>query len=257
MRSQLERLQSDNNRLKRYSGVLERALRALESSQPGDSQRDGVQVETVQMIIQAQEMERQRLSRQMHDGPAQALSNFILQTDIALRLFDLDQAKAKEELGSLKLTATNTFQKVRDFIFELRPMMLDDLGLVPTLKKYIEVFNNQPGLDVALTTTGEELQLDSHLDVMLFRAIQDLLSNAIQVGQASQVKVQMDFSEPSVKVSVEDNGKSFDLQSEDELRNKSVNVIHDRVEMLGGTLHVESVTGQGSHINFQLPTGNL
>jgi two-component system sensor histidine kinase DegS len=236
---------------------LERALQALESCQPGDSQRDGIQVETVEMIIQAQEMERQRLSRQMHDGPAQALSNFILQTDIALRLFDLDQAKAKEELVSLKLSATNTFQKVRDFIFELRPMMLDDLGLVQTLKKYIEALNNQPGLDVALATTGEELQLDSYLEVMLFRAIQDLLSNAIQVGQASQVKVQMDLSEPSVKVSVEDNGKSFDLQSEDEVRNKSVKLIRDRVEMLGGTFHVESVTGQGSLINFQLPTGNL
>jgi two-component system sensor histidine kinase DegS len=74
-------------------------------------------VETVEMIIQAQEAERQRLSRQMHDGPAQALSNFILQTEIAMRLFTIDQGKAKEELSNLKLSATSAFQKVRDFIF--------------------------------------------------------------------------------------------------------------------------------------------
>ena len=82
-------------------------------------------------VVEAQEAERQRLSRQIHDGPAQALSNFILQTEIAMRLFDIDTERARAELQSLKTSATSTFQKVRDFIFDLRPMMLDDLGLVP------------------------------------------------------------------------------------------------------------------------------
>ena len=103
------------------------------------------------MIINAQEAERQRLSRQMHDGPAQAMSNFILQTEIAMRLLDVDAAQAKEELGNLKAAAMGTFQKVRNFIFELRPMMLDDLGLVPTVRKYVDAFKDQTGLDISLT----------------------------------------------------------------------------------------------------------
>ena len=87
----------------------------------------------------------------MHDGPAQALSNFILQTEIAMRLFDIDQEKARQELITLKNSATSAFQQVRDFVFELRPMMLDDLGLVPTLKRYVEAFKEQTNTSVRLT----------------------------------------------------------------------------------------------------------
>jgi two-component system sensor histidine kinase DegS len=99
------------------------------------------------MLVNAQETERQRLSRQMHDGPAQALSNFILQTEIAMRLMDVDAGQAREELNSLKASAMGTFQKVRNFIFELRPMMLDDLGLAPTIRRYADAFKEQTGLD--------------------------------------------------------------------------------------------------------------
>lgn len=257
MRSQLDKLQSDLTRLKRYGSVLERALQALESCQPTDQQRNGTLVETVEMIIQAQETERQRLSRQMHDGPAQALSNFILQTDIAMRLLDLDQAKAKEELASLKLSATNTFQKVRDFIFELRPMMLDDLGLIPTLKKYVEALKGQPGLDISLTVNGMEHRLDSYIEVMIFRAIQELLNNSLHDSLASQVNIQVDMGDNYVKVIVQDNGKGFNLLAEDDARNKAIKLIRDRVEMMGGVLSAESGTGQGSRISFQIPASSL
>jgi two-component system sensor histidine kinase DegS len=77
----------------------------------------------------------------MHDGPAQALSNFILQTEIAARLFDIDQAKAKEELSNLKTAASSTFQKVRDYIFELHPMILT-IWVGSTLNQYIEALKH-------------------------------------------------------------------------------------------------------------------
>jgi two-component system sensor histidine kinase DegS len=147
----------------------------------------------IEMIVNAQEAERQRLSRQMHDGPAQALSNFILQTEIAMRLLDADPARAKEELGNLKIAAMNTFQKVRNFIFELRPMMLDDLGLVPTIRKYVDAFKEQTGLDVSLNVTGTERRLEPYIEVMLFRAIQELLGNAARHSQATMIKVQLDM----------------------------------------------------------------
>ena len=111
MRSQLDKLQSDKNQHVRYYTMLERVLKNLDAiSAPGSSKR-GVSpaAQTVEMMIQAQETERQRLARQMHDGPAQALTNLILQTDIAMRLFDRDPTKAREELESLKTSANSTF----------------------------------------------------------------------------------------------------------------------------------------------------
>src|SRR4030042_2415651 len=113
MRGQIDKLQSDHTHIEHYLGILERVNQTLETGVMGanGSKLDQTPLaKTVEMIIQAQEAERGRLARQMHDGPAQALSNFILQTEIAMRLFDVDQAKAKEELLGVKTTASSTFQ---------------------------------------------------------------------------------------------------------------------------------------------------
>lgn len=257
MRGQLEKLQSDQAHLERHIMILEKVMQAMESGSPEASRRSASDtVETVEMMVQAQEAERQRLARQMHDGPAQALSNFILQTEIAMRLFDLDTEKARDELNNLKLSATKTFQKVRDFIFDLRPMMLDDLGLMPTLKRYIEAYKDQPSMDVRLSITGTERRLESYLEVMIFRAIQELLTNAIRHSQATQVKVQVDMTENNVRITVDDNGKGFDVETLDEKSNLGLKVIRDRVEMLGGYMEVDSVSGQGTRVTFQLPAAS-
>ena len=254
MRGQLEKLQSDQAHLERNIVILEKVMQEMEGGEPDGGKRgSSSMVETVEMMVQAQEAERQRLARQMHDGPAQALSNFILQTEIAMRLFDLDQEKARDELNNLKLSATKTFQKVRDFIFDLRPMMLDDLGLIPTLKRYIEAYADQPSMDVRLSLTGTERRLEPYLEVMVFRAIQEILNNAIRHSQATQVKVQVDMSDTNVRITVDDNGKGFDVDTLDEKSNLGLKVIRDRVEMLGGFLEVDSITGQGTRVTFQLP----
>ena len=155
MRGQLEKLQAEKTHLERLQTVLSNTgVSPVGSDTSGTSSSDKSTLASVEMLVNAQETERQRLSRQMHDGPAQALSNFILQTEIAMRLFDVDAGQAKDELNSLKASAMGTFQKVRNFIFELRPMMLDDLGLVPTVRRYADAFKEQTSLDVNVTVTG-------------------------------------------------------------------------------------------------------
>lgn len=254
MRGQLEKLQSDRAHLTRFITMMEKVLTVMESGGAGNGGAAGSSTaRAFEMMIQAQESERQRLSRQMHDGPAQALSNFILQTEIAMRLFDLDQQKAREELENLKISATTTFRKVRDFIFELRPMMLDDLGLVPTLKRYVDAWKEQSGIDARLMVTGKERRLESYEEVMIFRAIQELLNNVGRHSNASSVKVQIDLGEGLVKVTVDDDGKGFDPRSLDEKGGMGLKVIRDRVDMLGGVMDVDSVVGQGTRVTFQLP----
>jgi two-component system sensor histidine kinase DegS len=254
MRGQVEKLQSDQTHLGRYISLMEKVLQIYEGGDAGDAngRRTSSAIETVEMMVQAQEAERQRVSRQMHDGPAQALSNFILQTEIAMRLFDIDASKAKEELANLKISATSTFRKVRDFIFELRPMMLDDLGLIPTLKRYMDALKEQSGTEVRLAVTGTEHRLESYQEVMIFRAVQELLGNAIRHSQASLVKVQVDLGEANIRVSVEDDGKGFDVDSMSEHGGMGLKVIRDRVEMLGGTMDIDTVIGRGTRVSFQI-----
>jgi two-component system sensor histidine kinase DegS len=254
MRGQVEKLQSDQVHMNRQVALMERVLKVMDEGPGPEAGRNSLAtIETVEMIIQAQEAERQRLSRLMHDGPAQAVSNFILQTEIAMRLFDIDQVKAREELGTIKTSATNTFKKVRDFIFELRPMMLDDLGLSPTLKRYVDAFKEQSGIDVQLTITGLERRLEPYQEVMVFRAIQELLNNTARHSLASIVKVHLDMGDANIKVQVEDNGKGFDVVSVPDKTAMGLKVIRERVEMLGGIMQLESVVGQGTFVSFQIP----
>jgi two-component system sensor histidine kinase DegS len=254
MRGQLEKLQNDKTHLEKYKLILEQSGSAggapSESSSVSNIKS---QMPGIEMIVNAQEAERQRLSRQMHDGPAQALSNFILQTEIAMRLLDADPAQAKEELGNLKSSAMGTFQKVRNFIFELRPMMLDDLGLIPTLKKYADAFKDQAGLDVGITVTGVERRLESYLEVMVFRAVQELLGNASRHSQATAIKVQIDMGNDMIRVSVDDNGKGFDPEILKQSSNLGLKLIRERAEMLGGNFEIDSTAGSGARITFSVP----
>ena len=255
MRSQLEKLQNDKSHLEKYKAILENTTSstgdATNSSAPVANVKS--QLAGIEMIVNAQEAERQRLSRQMHDGPAQALSNFILQTEIAMRLLDIDPVQAKDELGNLKTSAMTTFQKVRNFIFELRPMMLDDLGLTPTLKKYADAFKEQANLDVSVTVTGAERRLEPYLEVMIFRAVQELLGNASRHSQASIVKVKVDLGNDLIRVSVDDNGKGFDPETLREANNLGLKLIRERAEMLGGNFEIDSAAGSGARISFSVP----
>lgn len=255
MRGQLEKLQNEKVHLERFKSTLGRALHVQGSTSASALSAGGSKnpFASVEMLVNAQETERQRLSRQIHDGPAQALSNFILQTEIAMRLMDIDTAQAREELNNLKTSAMGTFQKVRNFIFELRPMMLDDLGLVPTVRRYSDAFKEQAGLDINVTVTGSERRLQPYLEVMLFRAIQELLGNAARHSQGSLVRIMLDLGEDRVRVSVEDNGRGFDSDSIEQSNSLGLKLIRERAEMLGGSFEVDSNIGKGTRISFAVP----
>ncbi len=253
MRGQLEKLQGDQSHLQKLVDILERMQSIVSQGVPATNRARSNATASVEMIVNAQESERQRLSRQMHDGPAQALSNFILQTEIAMRLIEVDTAQAKGELSNLKSAAMSTFQKVRNFIFELRPMMLDDLGLVPTIKRYAENFKEQTGYDANLVVSGTERRLEPYIEVMIFRALQELLGNAARHSQASLIKIMIDLGDNLVKVSVDDNGKGFDTDTLSQSNSLGLKLIRERVEMLGGNFELDSVPGKGTRITFSVP----
>jgi two-component system sensor histidine kinase DegS len=257
MRGQLEKLQSDQAHLKRFADFLGKTLQLLEGGVEVQAALHQAAGAVVIQLIEAQEEERRKLSRKVHDGPAQALSNFILQAEIALRLLDVDEAKAREELKNLKTAASSTFAIVRDFIFELRPMMLDDLGLAPTVRRYIDAYKERSGVDTTLVMTGKERRLESHLEVLIFRAVQELLANVREHAQATQVKVAVDMDTHQVRVSVEDNGKGFDAEGASFAsgQGRGLKTLRERLKMVGGTVEVNSAAGKGSRIGVAIPTG--
>lgn len=264
MRSQLEQLQNKQGVLQRYRSQLNKIdLLASNASEavgsvetPAPTAAGAEDHQAIVHIIEAQEAERQRISRQMHDGPAQSLTNLILQAEIVERMFETDPSRAKAELGNLKNAANTTFQRVRDFIFDLRPMMLDDLGLLPTLKRYVQTFEGKTHLSVPLTTQGERA-LSPHLEVTIFRTAQELLSNVAQHAHATRAQVMLDLQNDPIVLTVEDDGSGFDvvpvLAAARQRGSSGLTNLEKRITMLGGKVIFHSGTGRGTQVRVELP----
>ena len=267
MRGQVEQLQSKQEVLQRFANGLGRVLEISDSlvSRGGasnaaqDLPRVNVGEATgIIRIIDAQENERQHLANQLHDGPAQSLTNLILQAEICERLFDSDPLRARSELSELKEAVTSTFQKVREFIFDLRPMMLDDLGLNPTLKKSIEDYEQKTGIACNLTISGKDQRLPPHTEVTIFRAIQHLLNNVRQHAQATHVQIALSVHDDRAVVTVEDDGVGFNvndaLSAARQRKTIGLGSLQERLEMLGGQLDIDSSPGKGTRVEFWVPT---
>lgn len=269
MRGQLEKFEAQYEYLEKEQGLLASLLSRLQgaiSISDGDDmmgdmpgQREGTGLNIVR-IIQAQEEERQRLARQMHDGPAQSMTNFILQVDICRRLFNRDQERAAEELNSLKDIASQTFQKIREFIFDLRPMMLDDLGVIPTVKRYADSYKEKNDVVVDLEVVGEERRMESHHEVLIFRSIQELMVFARDYAAPSTLRVRLDVSTKPVRILVEDNGRGFDTSQifdppdvVTDARIQGMITLKEKIELVGGTIAVESDETSGTRVRLELP----
>jgi two-component system sensor histidine kinase DegS len=263
MRGQVEQLQGKQSYLRRYADRLRLITETYRHDPGADSDAGGVSrgqngaYSQIMNIIDAQERERLRLSKELHDGPAQSLTNLILQAEICERLFDRDSARAKTELSNLKDAVNNTFRKIREFIFELRPMMLDDLGLIPTLKQQVQDFENRHNIPTRLTILSPEQRLPAHIEVTLFRIIQGLLKNVPDHANATNIEVKLDIQPDKVMAAVVDNGVGFDLNDAlakaREQKKMGIISFQEQVSMLKGEITFDSNIGQGTVVNIWLP----
>jgi two-component system, NarL family, sensor histidine kinase DegS len=260
MRGQLEKLQSDQQNLQRLADLQRLFLDVTrDMTDLPELPHAALDQPGIVRVIQSEEATRQTLVRRMHDGPASSLSNFILQAEICQRLFDIDPDRARDELDALKQSASATFSAVKNFIFDLRPMMLDDLGVVPTLRRYVEAFEERQGISVSLAATGTVRRLEEHIEVTLFRGVQELMNNARRHGRATEIHISMEMADESVEVLVEDNGSGFNV---DEVlaagRSEGIGLstLRERLELMGGELTMESRLGEGSRIGFTIPVAD-
>ena len=205
-------------------------------------------------IIEAQEEERKRISREIHDGPAQMLANVMVRSDLIERIYrEKGPEDALTEIKSLKEMVRSSFQEVRRIIYDLRPMALDDLGLIPTLKKYLHTTEQyHKGIKIIFSNRGKEIRLPAKYEVTLFRLIQEAVNNALKHSGAEVLKVALMMEQNLVTVSVKDNGRGFDVQA---TGTQSFGIIgmKERVDLLQGTLVIHSEIGKGSDIMITIP----
>lgn len=205
-------------------------------------------------VFQIIEEERMRIARDMHDGPAQSMSNLVLQAEILERLVNKPEA-ILAELQDFKNSVRNALDETRQLIFDLRPMTLDDLGLVPTLRKYTKEYGEKYGIMVRLNAIGEDRRLPSSIEGTLFRIIQEALTNVQKHAHARTVEVALNFSREKALASIKDDGAGFDVRSVEaslaENRNLGLISMRERCELEHGILEIKSQPGKGTEIRME------
>lgn len=205
-------------------------------------------------IIEAQEEERKRLSREIHDGPAQMMANVLLRSDLIERTYrEKGPEQAFGEISSLKEMVRHALTEVRRIIYDLRPMALDDLGLVPTLRKYMDTTGEyNPGISFTFDSHGTKRRLPSSYETSIFRLVQEAISNAIRHGKATDIHVELEWLKKHVSIVVRDNGTGFDPGI---VKNQSFGLIgmKERIELIKGEFIINSSLGEGTILMFQIP----
>jgi len=236
--------------LQYLSGDLNQVTRLLESAK--NRQLLGLK------IIMAQEEERRRIARDIHDGLAQSLANVVLRTEITERmLIRKEYNSVREELFDLKGQIRKGLEEVRKIIFNLRPMTLDDLGLVPTVRKFVQDYEEKTKIRTRFDLVGKESRLPSGMEAAIFRLIQEAFSNVQKHANASFVSVEMTFQKKMVKIVIQDNGAGFDVSKLEQKLSTGAHYglvgMRERVELLEGRFEITSQRNAGTKIAITIP----
>lgn len=239
--------------LEYLSGDLNQVTRILESAK--NRQMIGLK------ITLAQEEERKRIAREIHDGLAQTMANVVLRAEISERMLAKGQQEAvKDELIELKGQVRSGLEEVRKIIFNLRPMTLDDLGLVPTLRRFVQDFEERTKIHASIELIGREMRLPSGMEVAIFRLVQETFSNVLKHANASYISLELTFQAQMVKIAVKDNGTGFDVGMIEAKIAKGSHFglmgMRERVELLEGRMDIESSPNAGSKISMLIPIGS-
>lgn len=215
-------------------------------------------------IIKAQEDERLRVSREIHDGPAQEMANLIYQASICERLVDTRPEEAKAGLQELRRQIRTCLADVRQIIFDMRPMSLDDLGLVPALRQLVSKLEERKILKTDFQVNGKERALEKHVEVTLFRIIQEGLNNIHRHAGVSEGRLRLLFSPNDLSILISDEGRGFDMAETEEMRKNGTGNGHfgilgmeERAKLIGASLNVISNPGEGTKIHVKLPYPKL
>ncbi len=209
--------------------------------------------ELLRKLITAHEDERRRIARELHDEAGQALTALILNLEVA------ERAAAPEEqtrLGRLRGIAEDTLGELRKMIYDLRPTILDDLGLAAAIRWYVKEAVEPQGLRVDLSIAGLEQRLPAHMETAVFRIVQEACTNVLKHATASHARVEVTVSGGHITIGVQDDGQGFDpaaIPRSREGRGMGLMGMQERAELLGGTWKVFSRPGSGTRVDVMIP----
>ena len=218
--------------------------------------KERIRSELIKRILTVQEDERRRIARELHDETGQALSALIVNLDL-VRAGVQEQPQTVEALDRLKNLAESTLEEIRKLIYDLRPTVLDDLGLTAALRWYAHAQLEPRGVEVTFNIQFGETRLEPVIETTLFRIAQEAMWNVVKHSGATHADVELSIADSRVRLKVRDNGRGFRLDGGrpfDPLRGGlGLGGMRERASLIGGTVSVWSGEGHGTEVVAELP----
>jgi len=207
-------------------------------------------------ILHAQEEERKRISRELHDQITQTLVGIHVQLETLSRESAMEPAKLHRNIARTQRLVEASIKIVREFARELRPSILDDLGLIATLRSFLKEFTERSGIRVRFSTFAGLDELKNDRSIVLYRVAQSALTNVFEHAKASQVTIDIQPEGAAIRMEITDNGQAFNAEYVlNDRHSKRLGLLgmRERLEMVGGNLAIESIAGKGTTVRALIP----
>ncbi len=213
-------------------------------------------------IINAQERERQRIARELHDETSQVLTSLLI--SLAVLEESVETQEARERIAETRALAHSTLRAIRNLSIDLRPSALDDLGLLPALRWYVKEYQRKCSIEVEFQATGFKERLPAEMETALYRIVQESLTNTAKHANARRVTIMLKEDSNTIYARIADDGRGFDYEALLKTPNQELGLglagMHERAVLLDGALIIHSAPGQGTTIEVNIPlpsTGSL
>jgi len=207
--------------------------------------------------LQSQEAERKRISRELHDNTAQSLTHLVIRMQKLNRSILPEQTELKNSISKLIAIAERTLEEVHEMAFQMRPAVLEDLGLVETINWYISHYLGTATLAVNFASAEKNVKFPPHVEIAVLRIVQEGLTNIRKYAKASEAFVNLELKDEELIVTIQDNGEGFDIEEtlakSTEKKSLGIMGMKERAELLGGSLEITSHLGEGTRIVANIP----
>ncbi len=219
--------------------------------------KENLRGQILSRVIEAQEEERKRIARELHDEYGQMLTGLIMSIESAETTATAQQPRLKEKLASLKSVASEALDGMRRMTLDLRPSMLDDLGLAAAVRSFLQANLEDAGIRVNFSNNTSGETLSPEVKIALYRIIQEAVNNIIKYAEASTVTISLDASDGKITTVIEDDGRGFDVDRVYSSRSGAQSLgllgIQERATLLGGTFRIRSEEGVGTRLTVEIP----
>ena len=206
-------------------------------------------------ILEDQESERKRIANELHDSTIQVLTNLVHKCEIISRFINVDSVRAKLELEIMAKTLRESIDEMRNIIYDLRPMSMDDLSFDECMHNVVDRFDKSCDIEFSYNVKGRVKKITNIKASTIIRVVKEAINNSIHHSECKKIDVCVEFMEDTLKIVVQDDGKGFDVESivNKEKNNFGITIMKERIYLLNGSLSIESENEKGTKVVIEIP----